>query len=210
MVNRRNLLQTTGYAALGGAMLAAATPRASAQEREFDINQAFADFMRDIGGSADDAGGTVTFTGSDPILRSHFRIGASMALPAMAAGVGAAAMWRDWAEQDLKVDLRESIFNVNPVIRLVQLLDQAAGRLKAKFTVLAHKSRCLRHQGAGAIHWSTSGAPANLHGRARWSRFCLKPGCQSPSRRLGQTKLLLTIYRILNGKQQIRGVRHVS
>ena len=87
-MNRRSFLQTAGYAALGGAMLAAATPRASAQEREFDINQAFADFMRDIGGSADDAGGTVTFTGKDPILRSHFRIGASMAIPAMAAGVG--------------------------------------------------------------------------------------------------------------------------
>ena len=39
--------------------------------------------MRDIGGSADDAGGKVTFTGKDPILRSHFRIGASMALPAV-------------------------------------------------------------------------------------------------------------------------------
>ena len=132
-MNRRNFLQTTGYAALGGAMLATAKPRASAQEREFDINQAFADFMRDIGGSADDAGGSVTFTGKDPILRSHFRIGACMALPAMAAGVGAAAIWRERTgqEQDLKVDLRESMYNVNPVIRLVQLLDQAAGRLSA-------------------------------------------------------------------------------
>ncbi len=132
-MDRRSFLQTAGYATLGSAMLAAATPRASAQEREFDINQAFADFMRDIGGSADDAGGKVTFTGKDPILRSHFRIGASMALPAMAAGVGAAAIWRDRTgqEQDLKVDLRESIYNVNPVIKLVQQLDQAAGRLPA-------------------------------------------------------------------------------
>ncbi len=136
MVNRRKFLQTTGYAALGGAMLAAAPPvvaRVSAQERALDIDQVFADFMRDIGSSADDAGGTVTFTGSDPILRSHFRIGASMALPAMAAGVGAASIWRDRTgeEQDLKVDLRESVYNVNPLIKIVQQLDQAAGRLHA-------------------------------------------------------------------------------
>ena len=56
-----------------------------------------------------------------------------MALPAMAAGVGAAAIWRDRTgqEQDLKVDLRESMYNVNPVIKIVQQLDQAAGQLSA-------------------------------------------------------------------------------
>ena len=74
---------------------------------DFDINKAFADFMRNIGGTASDAGGKVTFTGRDPIVRSHFRLGACMALPAMAAGVGAAAIWRERTGegQDAKVDL---------------------------------------------------------------------------------------------------------
>ena len=64
--------------------------------------------MRNIGGTAQDGGGSVTFTGRDPILRSHFRIGTSMALPAMAAAVGAAAIWKErtGGAQDVRVVLR--------------------------------------------------------------------------------------------------------
>ncbi len=77
--------------------------------------------MSDLGRSADDGGGTVTFTGRDPILRSHFRIGASMALPGMAAAVGAAAIWADRTGegQDVAIDLRDAVLNVNPLIGLV-------------------------------------------------------------------------------------------
>jgi hypothetical protein len=50
--------------------------------------------MKDIGATPGDAGDRVTFTGQDPIIRSHFRIGAAMAIPAMGAAVGAAAIWR--------------------------------------------------------------------------------------------------------------------
>ena len=45
----------------------------------FSIDTAFAAVMRDLGGSADDAGGRVLFTGRDPILHSRFRLGACMA-----------------------------------------------------------------------------------------------------------------------------------
>jgi hypothetical protein len=62
---------------------------------DFSIDNAFADFMGVMGGTAQDAGGTVTFTGRDPIVRSHFRLGSCMAIPAMAAATGAAAIWRD-------------------------------------------------------------------------------------------------------------------
>ncbi|OEZ01726.1 hypothetical protein BIY45_05025 [Stenotrophomonas sp. BIIR7] len=87
--------------------------------------------MRDLGGTAADGGGSVTFTGADPILRSHFRIGASMAIPAMGAGVGAAAVWklRTGQGQDLKVDLRDAVWNVNPMVGLVARQLQAAGRI---------------------------------------------------------------------------------
>jgi hypothetical protein len=112
-VNRREFVQTSGYAALGTAIasklsgIAHATTSADA----FDIDQAFATFMKDLGQSPSDGGGTVTFTGRDPILRSHFRIGSCMAIPAMAAGVGAAAIWKERTGegQNVKIDLREAI-----------------------------------------------------------------------------------------------------
>jgi hypothetical protein len=96
-VNRREFVQTTSFAALGTAMtskLSAITQSTTTPAADFNIEQAFATFMKDLGQSPSDGGGTVTFTGMDPILRSHFRIGACMAIPAMAAGVGAAAIWK--------------------------------------------------------------------------------------------------------------------
>jgi hypothetical protein len=62
------------------------------------IEDQFAAFMRDLGGSSDDGGGQVTFTGHDPFVQSHFRTGACMAIPAMGASVGAAAIWREEVE----------------------------------------------------------------------------------------------------------------
>ncbi|WP_226702155.1 CoA transferase [Microbulbifer elongatus] len=119
--------------ALARSISAAQDASASAVTDDFDIDQAFAAFMQDLGRSADDAGGTVTFTGRDPILRSHFRIGTCMALPAMAAAVGAAAIWkaRTGESQDLKVDLRESVYNINPIIGMVMQQRQKMGALPA-------------------------------------------------------------------------------
>ncbi len=42
---------------------------------EFDIYSKLNEYLKDIGQSPEDCGGTVTFTGADPIVRSHFRIG---------------------------------------------------------------------------------------------------------------------------------------
>jgi crotonobetainyl-CoA:carnitine CoA-transferase CaiB-like acyl-CoA transferase len=131
---RREFIQATGSMALG-AVLASKLPgaRAAPASPDFDIDKAFAEFMRSLGGSTADGGGTVTFTGRDPILRSHFRIGSSMAIPAMAAGVGAAAVWKDRTGQgqDVRVDLRESVYNVNPIIALVLQHEQAIGDIPA-------------------------------------------------------------------------------
>jgi crotonobetainyl-CoA:carnitine CoA-transferase CaiB-like acyl-CoA transferase len=127
-VTRRTMLATTGAAAL-----TAATARISLAQSgdDFDIDAAFATFMSDLGADAGDGGGTVTFTGRDPILHSHFRIGTSMALPAMAAGVGAAAIWQDRTGegQDVAIDLREAVYNVNPIITPVMQQRVAAGVL---------------------------------------------------------------------------------
>ena len=127
-LNRRDLLQTASAAA---AIASSAGIRSAlaGSVADFSIDRAFADFMQRIGGGADDAGGSVRFTGADPIVRSHFRIGSAMAIPAMAAAVGAAAIWRERTGegQDLSVDLRESVYNVNPLIGMVLRKQQQAG-----------------------------------------------------------------------------------
>lgn len=90
-VTRCQFKETTGFVALSAAMLGAGAGQAQASDG-FDIDAAFATFMTDIGQAPGDGGGKVTFTGKDPLVRSHFHIGATMAIPAMAAGVGAPAV----------------------------------------------------------------------------------------------------------------------
>ena len=92
-LNRRELLQATGSAVIGAAFAADRLGAAQAATGDdFSIENVFAGFMRDLGGSAEDAGARVLFTGRDPILQSRFRLGARMAIPAMAGGVEAAAV----------------------------------------------------------------------------------------------------------------------
>ena len=129
---RREFIHSSGLAAVGAvaSTLGRAAPAAAQSELpSFDIDKTFAKFMRDIGGTAADAGGAVTFVGSDPIVRSHFRIGARMAIPAMAAATGAAAIWRDRTgqAQDLEVDLREFVYNVLPYVGFVLQKKQHLG-----------------------------------------------------------------------------------
>ena len=111
-------------AAIGGRAAAE-----TAATEDFDIDAAFAAFMADTGQDAGDGGGAVTFTGADPILRSHFRIGTAMALPAMAAAVAAAAIWRQRTGegQDVAIDLREAVYNVNPLMTPIMEVRLATG-----------------------------------------------------------------------------------
>jgi crotonobetainyl-CoA:carnitine CoA-transferase CaiB-like acyl-CoA transferase len=128
---RRDFIRLSSLATVGTALGSSSAPVMAAQATAsaFDINDRFDEFMKEIGGHASDGGGSVTFTGSDPIVRSHFRIGACMAIPAMAAGVGAAAIWRERTGegQDLSVDLRESVYNTMPYVGLILQKKQAAG-----------------------------------------------------------------------------------
>lgn len=127
---RAILTGTAAVAALSAGELFSSPAAAQETIGDFDIKQAFADFMNGIGGDAADGGGSLTFSGQDPIIRSRFRIAACMAIPAMGAGVGAAAVWhaRTGQGQDVKVDLRESIYNIMPLIRVILQKKQAAGR----------------------------------------------------------------------------------
>ncbi len=114
---------------LGSNIASAARAATASEASPFDIDKAFAKFLQEIGGAPTDAGGAVVFTGADPIVRSHFRIGACMAIPAMAAALEAAAIWRDRTgqSQDLGVDLRESVYNVLPYVGFVLQKKQQAG-----------------------------------------------------------------------------------
>lgn len=134
-LTRREAVQGGG-AIIAGAIAASGfgAPAAFAtSSQKFDLDQFFSGFMRDLGGSAGDAGGKVTFTGADPIVRSHFRVGSCMAVAAMGAGVGAAAIWKERTGQgqDLTVDLRESVYNVNPLIGAILLMAQRDGLVPA-------------------------------------------------------------------------------
>jgi crotonobetainyl-CoA:carnitine CoA-transferase CaiB-like acyl-CoA transferase len=119
MLSRRDVLQ----APVGATVLAANRPSITqtTSSDDFSIDTAFVQLMRSIGGTPHDGGGSVTFTGRDPIVRSRFRTGACMAIPAMGAGVGAAAIWRERTgqSQDLNVDLRQAVYAVSPWARLL-------------------------------------------------------------------------------------------
>src|SRR5271165_5288902 len=130
---RREFLQSSGLAAVGATIssgsVRASPTAAQSESSSFDIHKTFEKFMQDIGGTPGDSGGAPTFVGADPIVRSHFRIGACMAIPAMAAATGAAAIWRNRTgqAQDLEVDLRESVYNVLPYVGLVLQNKQRLG-----------------------------------------------------------------------------------
>jgi crotonobetainyl-CoA:carnitine CoA-transferase CaiB-like acyl-CoA transferase len=133
LTTRRKLMQATGVLALNTALVLnpSDTGRAETKDSAFNIDDVFAGFMRDIGGSAEDAGGHVLFTGRDPILRSRFRLGTCMAIPAMAGGVGAAAVWRERTgqAQELSIDLRQALYGIAPWALFLAQYNIAAGTL---------------------------------------------------------------------------------
>ena len=129
---RREVIRGIGQAAIGASLAVAVGEPAQAQQNPaFRIEDKFAAFMRDLGGSSDDGGGQVTFTGRDTFVQSRFRTGACMAIPAVGAGVGAAAIWRERTgeTQDLSVDLRQAVYSVAPWARLLVEELRAVGML---------------------------------------------------------------------------------
>ncbi len=94
--NRKDFIKDAGDSAVAFTWATSIGSAANAQApaAAFDIATTFTGFMKDIGGTPADGGGKVSFNGEDPILRSHFRIGAAMALPAMRANLGAPSIRR--------------------------------------------------------------------------------------------------------------------
>jgi len=128
--SRRDFLKLGATAALGAALPPAF---GAPQQAAFNLDSAFAQYMTALGGAVDDGGGKVSFTGQDPIVRSHFRIASCMAIPAMASGVLSAAIWSDRTGdgQDVRVDLREAMYNVNPLIGIIMQMRMKMGAIPA-------------------------------------------------------------------------------
>lgn len=82
----------------------------------FNIQEQLNRILQEVGLSSADVGGKITFKGADPIYDDVLHLGAISALPTMACAVGAATIWkmRTGESQDLSVDLRKSIHNINP------------------------------------------------------------------------------------------------
>lgn len=84
----------------------------------FDIDAEFAKILAPIGLDTSLTGGSVTFTGADPILPSKHRLGAIVAMAMMAPAVATQALYRlrGGPAQDLSVDLRKAVCHTHPFV----------------------------------------------------------------------------------------------
>src|ERR1700722_12831123 len=78
---------------------------------EFDFHGAVEQVLADVGLTARDSGGKLTFYGQDPIVPSSFRFGAMAAVGLAARSVALAALWksRTGEGQDIHVDVRKAL-----------------------------------------------------------------------------------------------------
>src|SRR5213080_5122160 len=78
---------------------------------DFDLHAATSEVLKDIGLTTADAGGKLTFYGSDPILPSPIRFGTMAAIGLAARSVALAALWKQTTGdgQDISVDVRKAL-----------------------------------------------------------------------------------------------------
>ena len=78
---------------------------------EFDLHAGLNDVLSDVGMTASDSGGKLTFYGQDPIVPSPIRFGSMAAIGLAAKAVGVAALWRarTGEGQDISVDVRKAL-----------------------------------------------------------------------------------------------------
>src|SRR5437879_2881364 len=82
-----------------------------ASSPDFDLHAATSEVLKDIGLTAADAGGKLTFYGRDPILPSPIRFGTLAAVGWVARSVAVGAPWRQATGQgqDISVDVRKAL-----------------------------------------------------------------------------------------------------
>ena len=84
---------------------------APASSPEFDLHTETNAVLKDIGLTTADAGGNLSFYGSDPILPSPMRFGTMAAVGLAARSVALAALWKQATGegQDISVDVRKAL-----------------------------------------------------------------------------------------------------
>src|ERR1700688_5321054 len=75
---------------------------------DFDFHEGVNRVLADVGLSAADSGGQLTFYGQDPIVPSRIRFATTAGIGLAAKTIAAAAVWRDRTGQgqDINVDIR--------------------------------------------------------------------------------------------------------
>jgi crotonobetainyl-CoA:carnitine CoA-transferase CaiB-like acyl-CoA transferase len=78
---------------------------------DFDFHSSVDQVLADVGLTAKDSGGRLTFYGQDPIVPSGFKFGAMAAVGLAARSVALAALWksRTGEGQDIHVDVRKAL-----------------------------------------------------------------------------------------------------
>jgi len=78
---------------------------------EFDFHSAVDQVLADVGLTARDSGGKLTFYGRDPIVPSSFKFGAMAAVGLAAKSIALAALWKSHTGegQDIHVDVRKAL-----------------------------------------------------------------------------------------------------
>ena len=81
-----------------------------ATSSEFDLQEGVSQVLADVGMSASDSGGRLTFYGQDPIVPSRIRFATMSGIGLAAKTIAAAAVWRDRTGQgqDVHVDIRKA------------------------------------------------------------------------------------------------------
>ncbi|GAA4401101.1 CoA transferase [Tsukamurella soli] len=134
----------------------------------FDPTLALDALLADVGLSAADAGGRVTFAGQDPIIAARHRLGAAIGIPMMGNAVAAAAMHRlrGGPGQDLHLDLRQAVHHINPSYRwkptLAGEFPSVALLMDNPFSLAPYRTRDGRTVMASAVY---------PHQTAQWCRF---------------------------------------
>src|SRR5258708_14488918 len=85
--------------------------RIPATSPEFDFHSGVDQPLADVGLTAKDSGGKLTFYGQDPIVPSSFKFGAMAAVGLAARSIALSALWK-WQTgegQDIHVDVRKAL-----------------------------------------------------------------------------------------------------
>lgn len=141
-------------------------PRPS--DDDFDPLAVLEDLLSELGLGVRDTGGSVAFAGADPIFESRLRLAAGIGIPIMASAVGAASIWkmRTGEAQDLELDLRRVIHQINPHVgwhpTLNGLSHPSATAFDNPFLIMPFKTR------DGRMIMATGVYP---HMAAKWLRL---------------------------------------